>query len=229
MEWTWCIPGWAAVGGFGAHWVTHEALFARDFVSLGGYWDGCVLRTPNRPLPRTKPQAAPTAVQAHLSFCASSIEKLRRAIDSDLFNTFQDESTAETRIILNITQQRPNRASVLLLSSNPQDRQVRSLSFILDSYDRMRELEQQVDQLRSNREAIMGDLSSYCDLLREELQSILDVRETTGPVTNPPSPPLNAGSILNGAVGIRIERGNIINFSGTSNSIYQGSGIGVRT
>ncbi|KAF8333349.1 hypothetical protein F5887DRAFT_1162199 [Amanita rubescens] len=171
-------------------------------------------------------ETRPTAI---CLFCASSIEKLHRAIDSDLFNTFQDESTAETRIILNITQQRPNRASVLLLSSNPQDRQVRSLSFILDSYDCMRELEQQVDQLRSNREAIMGDLSSYCDLLREELQSILDVCETTGPVTNPPSPPLNAGSILNGAVGIRIEWGNIINFSGTSNSIYQGSGIGVRT
>ena len=41
---------------------------------------------------------------------------------------------------------------------------------------------------------------------------------------NPPSP-LNAG-ILNGAYGTRIERGNIVNFSGTIN---QESEIGVRT
>ncbi len=43
-------------------------------------------------------------------------------------------------------------------------------SSILDSYDRMRKLEEQVDQLKSNREAIMGDLLSDCGLLKEELQ-----------------------------------------------------------
>ena len=29
------------MGGFRVHWVTHEALFAQDFVSLSGYWDRC--------------------------------------------------------------------------------------------------------------------------------------------------------------------------------------------
>jgi len=43
-------------------------------------------------------------------------------------------------------------------------------SSILDSYDRICTLEEQVDQLQSTREAIMGDLLSNCDLLKEELQ-----------------------------------------------------------
>lgn len=48
------------------------------------------------------------------------------------------------------------------------------------------------------------------------------------PVTNPPSSPSSAG-MLNGAYGTRFEGGNIINFSGTSNSINQESGVGVHT
>ena len=43
-------------------------------------------------------------------------------------------------------------------------------SSILDSYDRMCALEEQVDQLKSNHEAIVQDLLSDCGLLKEKLQ-----------------------------------------------------------
>jgi len=147
-------------------------------------------------------------------FCVSPLEELRRTVTegNGLLNTFEGLGGALRALSLTSLSRAPVGQNCLLCPVTPK---------IISILDRICNLEEQVDRLTSNRDAMMGDLLNDCNLVKEELQTILEK------VTNPPSPPSSA-SMFNGAYSIRIEGGNFINVSGNSNSINQ-EGICVRT
>ncbi|KAF8345609.1 hypothetical protein F5887DRAFT_1074331 [Amanita rubescens] len=112
-------------------------------------------------------------------FCVSPLEELRRTVTegNGLLNTFEGLGGALRALSLTSLSRAPIGQNCLLCPVTPK---------IVSILDRICNLEEQVDRLTSNRDAMMGDLFNDCNLVKEELQTILEK------VTNPPSPPSSA-------------------------------------
>jgi len=100
-------------------------------------------------------------------FCVSPLEELRRTVNegNGLLNTFEGLGGALRALSLTSLSRAPIGQNCLLCPVTPK---------IVSILDRICNLEEQVDRLTSNRDAMMGDLLNDCNLVKEELQSILE-------------------------------------------------------